>query len=96
MARLLAIAPTDAKAKEIAYQGARWMLRTYVNPAMFNVADPLQRYVDEVIIHGTPERVADEITRLREEIHLDYLIGAPLSHETFLLFTDKVLAKMRG
>lgn len=94
MARLLAIAPTDDKAEEVAHHGARWMLSTYVNPGMFNVADPVQRYVDEVIIHGTPERVTDEITRLREEIHLDYLIGAPLSHETFLLFTDKVLPKL--
>ena len=94
MARLLAIAPTENKAKEVAHQGARWMLSTYVNPGMFNVTDPVQRYVDEVIIHGTPERVADTIMRLREEIHLDYLIGAPLSHETFLLFTDKVLPQL--
>lgn len=95
MARLLAIASTDAKAAEIAYEGARWMLRTYVDPQMLGmVGDPLQRYVDEVIIHGTPDRVADEIVRLHEEIHLDYMIGAPLSHETFLLFTDTVLPKL--
>ena len=56
--------------------------------------DPVQRYVDSVIIHGTPERVLDQITQLHEEIHLDYLIGAPLSHETFIAFTDKVLPKL--
>jgi alkanesulfonate monooxygenase SsuD/methylene tetrahydromethanopterin reductase-like flavin-dependent oxidoreductase (luciferase family) len=95
IARLLAIAATEAEATEIAYQGARWMLRTYVDPKMFGVVgDPVQRYVDSVVIHGTPERVLDEITRLHEEIHLDYMIGAPLSHETFMLLTDKVLPKL--
>jgi alkanesulfonate monooxygenase SsuD/methylene tetrahydromethanopterin reductase-like flavin-dependent oxidoreductase (luciferase family) len=94
MARLLAIAPTDAKGAEVARQGAQWMLSTYVSPSLFNVADPLKRYMDEVIIHGSPERVTDELIRLHEEIHLDYLIGAPLSHETFMLLTDKVLPKL--
>ena len=94
MARLLAIAPTDDKAAEVARQGAIWMLKSYVNPSLFNVADPVKRYIDEVIIHGSPEHVVDEIVRLREEIRLDYLIGAPLSHETFMLLTDKVLPKL--
>jgi len=94
IARLLAIAHTDAEAAEVARQGANWLLKTYVDPKLFNVVDPLQRYLDSVIIHGTPERVVDELTRLHEEIHLDYLIGAPLSHETFMLLTDKVLPKL--
>lgn len=93
--RLLAIAPTDREAAEVAREGARWLLRTYVDPkwagAGTESADLLQRYVNSVVIHGTPERVADEIRRLREEIGLGYLIGAPLSHQTFLLFTDRVL-----
>jgi alkanesulfonate monooxygenase SsuD/methylene tetrahydromethanopterin reductase-like flavin-dependent oxidoreductase (luciferase family) len=96
MARLLAIAPTAAEAAAIARQGAQWLLKTYVDPRMFGVeGDPIQRYVDSVVIHGTPERVIDEIARLREEIHLDYMIGAPLSHETFTSFTEKVLPKLR-
>ncbi len=33
-------------------------------------------------------------SHLREEIHLDYIIGAPLSHETFMSFTDKVLPQL--
>lgn len=94
IARLLAIAPTDAEAAEVARQGASWLLKTYVDPKLFNVGDPVQRYLDAVVIHGTPERVVDELARLYEEIHLDYLIGAPLSHETFLLLTDKVLPKL--
>jgi alkanesulfonate monooxygenase SsuD/methylene tetrahydromethanopterin reductase-like flavin-dependent oxidoreductase (luciferase family) len=96
MARLLAIAPTAAEAAAIARQGAQWLLKTYVDPRMFDMGtDPIQRYVDSVVIHGTPERVIDEIARLREEIHLDYMIGAPLSHETFTSFTEKVLPKLR-
>lgn len=94
IARLLAIAPTEAAAVEVAKQGANWLLKTYVDPKLFNVVDPLQRYLDSVIIHGTPERVVDELARLHEEIHLDYLIGAPLSHQTFMLLTDKVLPKL--
>jgi len=47
-----------------------------------------------MVIHGTAERVADQIARLNEEIGLDYMITAPLSHETFLTFTDKVLPKL--
>jgi alkanesulfonate monooxygenase SsuD/methylene tetrahydromethanopterin reductase-like flavin-dependent oxidoreductase (luciferase family) len=46
------------------------------------------------VVHGTAERVAGQIAQLREEAHLDYLIGAPLSHETFLTFTDKVLPRL--
>ena len=95
-ARLLAIAPTDAEAVEVARQGAKWLLKTYVDPKKMGMGDdPVQRYIDSVVIHGTPDRVADEIARLREEIHLDYLIGAPLSHQTFLSFTDQVLPKLR-
>jgi alkanesulfonate monooxygenase SsuD/methylene tetrahydromethanopterin reductase-like flavin-dependent oxidoreductase (luciferase family) len=94
-ARLLAIASTDAEAAEVAREGAKWLLKTYVDPQMIGaVGDPVQRYVEQVIIHGTVERVVDEIARLREELPLDYLIGAPLSHETFMLFTDKVLPKL--
>lgn len=94
MARLLAIAPTETAAVEVARQGANWLLKTYVDPRIFNVGDPLQRYLDSVVIHGTPARVVDELARLHEEMHLDYMIGAPLSHETFMLLTEKVLPKL--
>jgi alkanesulfonate monooxygenase SsuD/methylene tetrahydromethanopterin reductase-like flavin-dependent oxidoreductase (luciferase family) len=95
-ARLLAIAETDAEAAEIAAEGAKWLLKTYVNPQVVSLGegDPVRRYVDSVVIHGTPERVTEEIQRLNEEAHLDYLIGAPLSHSTFLSFTDKVLPRL--
>ncbi len=55
---------------------------------------PGPRYLDEVILHGTPEAVIDQILRLRDEIGLDYLLCAPLSHETFVLLTEQVLPRL--
>jgi alkanesulfonate monooxygenase SsuD/methylene tetrahydromethanopterin reductase-like flavin-dependent oxidoreductase (luciferase family) len=94
MARLLAIDSTDEAAAAGARQGAQWLLKTYVDSKMFSMGvDPVQRYVDSVVIHGTVERVIDEIARLREEIDLQYMIGAPLGHKTFMAFTEKVLPR---
>jgi hypothetical protein len=47
-----------------------------------------------VILYGTPDKVGDEILRLREEIGLDYLLCAPLSHQSFMLLTEKVLRRL--
>ena len=91
MARFFAVASTEAEAAEVARRGARWLLDTYVPPHMQADTDPVQRYVDEVVIHGTPERVRDRLAQLEDELPLDYLIGAPLSHESFVRFTDDVL-----
>jgi alkanesulfonate monooxygenase SsuD/methylene tetrahydromethanopterin reductase-like flavin-dependent oxidoreductase (luciferase family) len=95
MARLMAIADTESEARKVATDGVKWLFRTYVNPA--GRGDPtelLNRYVDSVVIHGTPDSVVDQLRRLREEIRLDYLIGAPLSHQTFLSFTDRVMPRV--
>jgi alkanesulfonate monooxygenase SsuD/methylene tetrahydromethanopterin reductase-like flavin-dependent oxidoreductase (luciferase family) len=94
--RLVAIADTDSKAVEVAREGAKWLLRTYVNPTgeRGDSASMLQRYVDSMVINGTHERVVGQIAQLRDEIGLDYMIAAPLSHETFLSFTDHVLPKL--
>jgi alkanesulfonate monooxygenase SsuD/methylene tetrahydromethanopterin reductase-like flavin-dependent oxidoreductase (luciferase family) len=95
VALLLAIARTDAEAADVARQGAQWLLKTYIDPKVIGArGDPVQRYVDSVIVHGTPERVIDELARLREQIQLNYIIGAPLSHATFEAFTEKVLPKL--
>ena len=95
MARLIAIAPTETEARNVATDGVKWLFRTYVNPSGRGDANEmLHRYVDSVVIHGTPERVIDQLERLRDEIHLDYLIGAPLSHQTFLSLTERVLPKL--
>ena len=88
-------------------RGAAWIVATYkneskgtANPAELVLADgtveeidPVERYLDNVAIWGSPARVADELSRLREEIDLHYLMCAPLSHSSFLGFTEKVLPK---
>src|SRR5205823_8491988 len=87
IARLVAIAPDAGKAADVARGGAEWILDSYLGaqhrPVMqgsFTPAgvDPVQRYLDEVILHGTPDKVGDEILRFREKIGLDYLLCAPL------------------
>jgi len=57
-------------------------------------SDPVERYLSGVAIYGTPDQVVDELQRLREEMFLDYLLCAPLSHESFLLLTDRVIPKL--
>jgi len=106
MARLVAVAPTEAEAEEVARRGAGWIVGSYMGSGggqLFDPKglapapareDPVERYLQGVVIYGTPEKVADEIRRLQEEMHLGYLMCAPLSHETFLSFTDEVLPKL--
>jgi alkanesulfonate monooxygenase SsuD/methylene tetrahydromethanopterin reductase-like flavin-dependent oxidoreductase (luciferase family) len=57
-------------------------------------SDAVERYLNGVMIYGTPDEVVDEIQRLREEIGMDYLLCAPLSHSSFVLFTDEVLPRL--
>jgi alkanesulfonate monooxygenase SsuD/methylene tetrahydromethanopterin reductase-like flavin-dependent oxidoreductase (luciferase family) len=103
IARLLALGGSAAKAQAVARRGAQWIVDSYfgaqhrpvgVSDPVRTGGDPVQRYLDEVILHGTPEAVTDQILRLRDEIGLDYLLCAPLSHETFTLLTDKVLPRL--
>lgn len=102
-ARLLAVAATDREAEDVARAGAAWTVSSYANPThrsgppplyLRPGVDPVERYMSDVVIRGTPDRVADKIVELRESIGLDYLMIAPLSHESFMLFTDKVLPKL--
>ena len=51
-------------------------------------------YLDSVILHGTPEALVDQVTQLKEEIGLNYLMCAPLSRDTFRLLVDKVLPRL--
>jgi alkanesulfonate monooxygenase SsuD/methylene tetrahydromethanopterin reductase-like flavin-dependent oxidoreductase (luciferase family) len=103
VARLVAIADTTPKAAEIARRGAQWIVDSYFGATHRPVgvadpatpgADPVQRYLDDVILHGTPEAVLDQILRLRQEIGLDYLLCAPLSHQTFMLLTEEILPRL--
>lgn len=91
MARLIAIAPTAEQARQVAYDGARWTVGSYARGMH---EDPIERYVNNVMVHGTPEQVTDQLLRLKDELPMNYLLAAPLSHESFVLFTQKVLPKL--
>jgi len=103
IARLVALAGDAQRAIAVARSGAQWIVDSYLGarhrPVMQTAfapagVDPVRRYLDEVILHGTPEAVIEQIQRLREEIGLDYLLCAPLSHESFMLLTDRVLPRL--
>ena len=53
--------------------------------------DPVERYVQEIAICGTPEKVIADIEEMHETLPLEYLMIAPLSHASFVMFTEKVL-----
>jgi alkanesulfonate monooxygenase SsuD/methylene tetrahydromethanopterin reductase-like flavin-dependent oxidoreductase (luciferase family) len=100
VARLMAIAPTDEQARRVAESGAQWTTASYAkNPnaprGQAGEVDPVQRYVDEVILWGCPERVADLLIEYEEEKQLNYLLCSPLSNQTFELFNDEVLPRLR-
>ena len=99
IARLLAIASTDEQARRVAESGAQWTTTSYAkNPNAprreAGETDPVQRYVDEVILWGCPERVADLLLEYEADKQLNYLLCAPLSNQTFELFTDEVLPRL--
>jgi alkanesulfonate monooxygenase SsuD/methylene tetrahydromethanopterin reductase-like flavin-dependent oxidoreductase (luciferase family) len=95
IARLLACAPTDREAEEVARGGAQWTVGSYAGPMGDVSAEArVESYVRDVVLHGSPERLVDQIAELRDTIGLDYLMCAPLSHASFTLFTDRVLPKL--
>ena len=55
--------------------------------------DPVARYVKEIAICGTPEKIIDDIQEMQETLPLEYLMIAPLSHASFVMFTEKVLPR---
>ncbi len=93
-ARLIALGETEEEATETARSGAQWMVGAYVKGQRGDGIDPVQRYVDEVVISGTPASVVDKLQGMKAEYGLDYLMAAPLSHKSFLLFTEQVLPKL--
>jgi alkanesulfonate monooxygenase SsuD/methylene tetrahydromethanopterin reductase-like flavin-dependent oxidoreductase (luciferase family) len=95
IARLLACAPTDREAEEVARGGAQWTVGSYAGPMGDVSAEArVESYVRDVVLHGSPEKLVDQIAELRDTIGLDYLMCAPLSHQSFTLFTDRVLPKL--
>ncbi len=70
VARLVALGKTAAEAAAVARNGADWIVQSYLGPRHRPVmqsnfvpegVDPIQRYLDEVIVHGTPEAVIEQI-----------------------------------
>ena len=103
MTRFIAVADTDREAEDVARRGAQWLVGAYVNEnkgsnaalyAKAREADPIEHYLNDVAIHGSPERVVDTIQRLKEEMYLESLMLAPLSHASFMMFTEKVLPRL--
>ncbi|MGH0028248.1 MAG: LLM class flavin-dependent oxidoreductase [Myxococcota bacterium] len=100
MARLLAVANTEQEAFEVARKGAGWTVEAYIGGLghVFDESakdvDPVERYMKDVVVYGTPESVVDQLQQLEEEIPLDYLLCSTLSHETFELMTERVIPKL--
>ena len=104
MARLIAIDETTEKAREVAKRAAQWTIASYVGPAhsthhrqearTFGGKDPIDFYLDDVVLYGTAEAVADQICELEESAKMTYLMAAPLSRRSFTLLTDKVLPRI--
>jgi len=99
VARLLAIAPTDEQARRVAESGAQWTTTSYAKSPQApqkveGENDPVQRYVNEVVLWGSPEKVADLLLEYEADKQLNYLLCAPLSHQTFQLFNDEVLPRL--
>ena len=100
--RLIALAETRTRAAEVAKRGAEWLVASYIGPQHKSVLqhskdyqgmDPIEFYMKEVIVHGTADDVVDQLHALADIAQLNYLMAAPLSRETFKLFTDKVVPK---
>jgi luciferase family oxidoreductase group 1 len=106
IARFIAVAATDAEAEEVARSGTQFLTKTYMNAGkatrpesqaqsvlVMDERKKIERYIDSVVIHGTPEKVIDKLQQLEAEGQLHYLMCAPLSHSSFSLFTERVLPK---
>lgn len=103
MARLIALGETKERAREVAARGAGWLVGSYSGPQHAKVIqkprdygglDPVDYYLKDVILHGTPDSVLDQIHGLKETINLDYLMCAPLSQESFTLLAEKVVPRL--
>jgi alkanesulfonate monooxygenase SsuD/methylene tetrahydromethanopterin reductase-like flavin-dependent oxidoreductase (luciferase family) len=101
MARLIAIDETTDKAREVARRAAQWTLASYVGPThhrqevrTFGGKDPIDFYLEDVMLHGTADSVAEQIGALAESARMTYLLAAPMSRRSFTLLTDKVLPRI--
>jgi alkanesulfonate monooxygenase SsuD/methylene tetrahydromethanopterin reductase-like flavin-dependent oxidoreductase (luciferase family) len=100
MARLVAIDDSTEKAREVARRAAQWTVASYVGAThhrqevrTFGGKDPIEYYLEDVMLHGTAESVFDQLRSLAED-GMAYLMAAPLSRRSFTLLTDKVLPRI--
>ena len=106
MARLVAVDETEEKARAVARRVAEWTIESYIGPKHagnvrmevrdFGGKDPVDFYLDDVMIHGTAESVAEQIQSFAGEIGMTYLMAAPMSARSFRLLTDNVLPRIGG
>jgi alkanesulfonate monooxygenase SsuD/methylene tetrahydromethanopterin reductase-like flavin-dependent oxidoreductase (luciferase family) len=107
MSRLVAIDETEEKARAIAKRVAEWTLAAYVGPQHnanvrqgparnFGGKNPVDFYLDDVMIYGTPESVVDQLQSFADQIGMNYLMVAPMSGRSFRQLTDKVLPRVAG
>ena len=103
MARLIAVDETAEKAREVARRAANWTIASYIGPThggnyrqerTFAGKDPVDFYLEDVMLHGTAAMVADQIAALKAQAGMTYLMAAPLSRRSFTLFTDQVLPRI--
>jgi len=104
MARLVAVDDTAEKARAVARRVAEWTIASYVGPKhtgnvrqevrTFGGKDPVDYYLNDVMIHGTADSVVDQIQAFGAEIGMTYLMAAPMSGRSFRLLTDKVLPRI--
>jgi alkanesulfonate monooxygenase SsuD/methylene tetrahydromethanopterin reductase-like flavin-dependent oxidoreductase (luciferase family) len=104
MARLIAVDETMEKARAVARRAAEWTVGSYVGKAgnvrqearSFGGKDPIEFYLDDVMIHGTPSSVTEQILAFGEAIGMNYLMAAPLSARSFRMLTEHVLPRIMG
>ena len=88
MALLIAIDETAEKARDVARRAAQWTVASNdLAPGhgahrqevrTFDGKDPIAFYLEDVILHGTPEAVVDQIQALGTDAGMGYLMAAPL------------------
>jgi alkanesulfonate monooxygenase SsuD/methylene tetrahydromethanopterin reductase-like flavin-dependent oxidoreductase (luciferase family) len=91
-ARLISVGRSAEQAEAVARRGAEWTVGSYIGSR--GDGDPVARYVDQVILHGEPSSVVDQILALKESAQLNYLLCSPLSQGSFDLITEEVLPKI--
>jgi alkanesulfonate monooxygenase SsuD/methylene tetrahydromethanopterin reductase-like flavin-dependent oxidoreductase (luciferase family) len=101
MARLIAIDETAEKARAVARRAAEWTVASYIGAShhrqevrTYHGKDPVDFYLDDVVLHGTADSIVDQIAALASDAGMTYLMAAPLSRRSFALLTDKVLPRL--